>query len=105
MDTAIATAARVLHPFTAWNGELPGTLPMVAGTGEAPSGIVAYESDALPSDYVGDLLVTSWGDHRIDRFHMQPRGAVFRPPPRRWSLGTKTSGLWASLSRRMDHFS
>ena len=34
-----------VHPFTAWNGELPGTLPMVAGTGEAPSGIVAYESD------------------------------------------------------------
>ncbi len=26
-----------LHPFTAWNGELPGTLGMVAGTGEAPS--------------------------------------------------------------------
>ena len=25
-----------VHPFTAWNGELPGTLPMVAGTGEAP---------------------------------------------------------------------
>ncbi len=24
------------HPFTAWNGEVPGTLPMVAGTGEAP---------------------------------------------------------------------
>jgi putative membrane-bound dehydrogenase-like protein len=37
-----------LHPFTSWNGELPGTLPMVAGTGEAPSGIVAYESDGLP---------------------------------------------------------
>ncbi len=67
-----------VHPFTAWNGELPGTLPMVAGTGEAPSGIVAYESDALPSDYVGDLLVTSWGDHRIDRFHIQPRGASFQ---------------------------
>src|SRR6266545_7679660 len=23
-----------LHPFQAWNGELPGTLPMVSGTGE-----------------------------------------------------------------------
>ncbi|MEX0978981.1 MAG: PVC-type heme-binding CxxCH protein, partial [Pirellulales bacterium] len=64
-----------VHPFTAWNGELPGTLPMVAGTGEAPSGIVAYESDHLPADYIGDLLVTSWGDHRIDRFRPQPRGA------------------------------
>ncbi|HEX5446633.1 MAG TPA: PVC-type heme-binding CxxCH protein, partial [Pirellulales bacterium] len=66
-----------LHPFTAWNGELPGTLPMVAGTGEAPSGIVAYESDGLPSDYRGQLLVTSWGDHRLDRFQLERRGASF----------------------------
>jgi len=66
-----------LHPFTAWNGELPGTLPMVAGTGEAPSGIVAYESGGLPDDYLGDLLVTSWGDHRLDRFKLVPRGASF----------------------------
>ncbi|HEX3727531.1 MAG TPA: PVC-type heme-binding CxxCH protein, partial [Pirellulales bacterium] len=70
-----------VHPFTAWNGELPGTLPMVAGTGEAPSGIVAYESDHLPEDYRGELLVTSWGDHRIDRFHLEPRGASFQATP------------------------
>ncbi|MGP0062608.1 MAG: PVC-type heme-binding CxxCH protein [Isosphaeraceae bacterium] len=67
-----------LHPFTAWNGELPGTLGMVAGTGEAPSGIVSYESDNLPADYRGSLLVTSWGDHRIERYDPQPRGASFR---------------------------
>lgn len=66
-----------LHPFTAWNGELPGTLPMVAGTGEAPSGIVAYESDSLPADYRGQLLITSWGDHRLDRFQLERRGASF----------------------------
>ncbi|QDU38697.1 Cytochrome c [Maioricimonas rarisocia] len=66
-----------LHPFTAWNGEIPGTLPMVAGTGEAPSGILAYEHDAFPAEYRGDLLATSWGDHRIDRFRLQPKGASF----------------------------
>ncbi|GAB4150724.1 MAG: hypothetical protein Tsb009_25680 [Planctomycetaceae bacterium] len=66
-----------LHPFTAWNGEIPGTLPMVAGTGEAPSGIVAYESDGLPKKYIGNLLVGSWGDHRIDRFVLKPKGASF----------------------------
>lgn len=66
-----------LHPFTAWNGEIPGTLPMVAGTGEAPSGIVAYESDGLPEEYRGQLLVTSWGDHRIDRFNLTPQGTSF----------------------------
>ena len=67
-----------LHPFTAWNGELPGTLPMVAGTGEAPSGIIAYESDNLPDDYRGDLLCTSWGDHRIERYRLIEHGASFR---------------------------
>ncbi|HCK52592.1 MAG TPA: hypothetical protein DIC23_05200, partial [Planctomycetaceae bacterium] len=65
------------HPFTSWNGEIPGTLPMLAGTGEAPSGIVAYESDGLPGEYVGNLLATSWGDHRIDRFRLVERGASF----------------------------
>ena len=64
------------HPFTAWNGELPGTLPMVAGTGEAPSGICACGmGDRMPADYRGDLLVTSWGDHRIERYRLMPRGA------------------------------
>jgi putative membrane-bound dehydrogenase-like protein len=66
-----------LHPFTAWNGEIPGTLPMTAGTGEAPSGVLAYESDGLPADYVGNLFATSWGDHRVDRFRLKPQGASF----------------------------
>ncbi len=67
-----------LHPFTAWNGELPGTLGMVAGTGEAPSGIVEYDRNNLPEDYVGTLLVTSWGDHRIEQYRLEPSGASFR---------------------------
>jgi putative membrane-bound dehydrogenase-like protein len=66
-----------LHPFTAWNGELPGTLPMVAGTGEAPCGIVAYESTGLPGEYLGHLLSTSWGDHLVERFRLIPHGASF----------------------------
>ena len=66
-----------LHPFTAWNGELPGTLPMVAGTGEAPSGIVAYEADAFPPEYRGTILGTSWGDHLIQRYKLVPKGASF----------------------------
>ncbi|VAX40873.1 hypothetical protein MNBD_PLANCTO02-2994 [hydrothermal vent metagenome] len=69
--------SRGVHPFISWNGEIPGTLPMVAGTGEAPSGIVAYESKGLPKEYVGNLLSTSWGDHRIERFRLKPKGASF----------------------------
>lgn len=60
-----------LHPFTAWNGELPGTLPMLAGTGEAPSGMVA---DKLAG---GSLLVTSWGDHRIERYTLEKQGGTY----------------------------
>lgn len=67
-----------VHPFTAWNGELPGTLPMMAGTGEAPSGVLAYEHELLPAEYFGTLLATSWGDHRIERFRPQRQGASFR---------------------------
>lgn len=67
-----------LHPFSAWNGDLPGTLPMVAGTGEAPSNVLAYEADNLPEEYRGKLLVPSWGDHRIDSFALEQVGASWR---------------------------
>jgi putative membrane-bound dehydrogenase-like protein len=56
------------HPLQAWDGELPGTLPMVCGTGEAPTAIV---------DHAGSLWVTSWGDHRIERYKLVPRGASY----------------------------
>lgn len=69
------------HPFQAWNGELPGTLGMVAGTGEAPSGVVAYESTGLPADYRGKLLATSWGDHVVEHFELVPNGASFTAKP------------------------
>lgn len=70
-----------LHPFTSWNGELPGTLPMVSGTGEAPSGLVAYEAGNLPAEYRGALLSTSWGDHVLQRFTLEPKGASFTSSP------------------------
>ncbi len=60
-----------LHPFTAWNGELPGTLPMLAGTGEAPSGVLL---DITQRD---SLLVTSWGDHRIERYTLEKRSGSY----------------------------
>ena len=56
------------HPLQAWNGELPGTLPMVAGVGEGPTGIVPF---------AGSLWVTSWSDHRIERHQLVPRGASY----------------------------
>jgi putative membrane-bound dehydrogenase-like protein len=63
------------HPFQSWDGQLPGTLPMVCGVGEAPCQILSYESDGLPSKYLGNLLVASWADHRIERYEPKERGA------------------------------
>ncbi len=65
------------HPFQCWDGQLPGTLPMVTGVGEAPCAVLSYESDGLPSEYRGSLLVTSWADHRIERYVLKPRGSSF----------------------------
>lgn len=65
------------HPFQAWNGELPGTLPMVAGTGESPCEVINYESDGLPDEYRGELLVPAWADHRVERYTLKPKGASF----------------------------
>lgn len=68
-----------LHPFTSWNGELPGTLPMVNGVGDAPSGVIAYEFGNFPADFQGNLLVTSaWIHHRIERHQLHRGGASFR---------------------------
>lgn len=54
------------HPLQAWSGELPGTLPMVAGTGEAPCAVLPHE---------GTLWVSSWGENRIERYTLRPQGA------------------------------
>ena len=51
---------------------------MVAGTGEAPSGVVEYDRDNLPKIIAERLLVTSWGDHRIEQYRLKPHGASFR---------------------------
>lgn len=56
------------HPLLSWNGEFPGTLPMAAGTGEAPCAILPHNNQ---------LWVTSWGDNRIELYQPQPTLASF----------------------------
>jgi putative heme-binding domain-containing protein len=63
------------HPFDSWDGQLPGTLPMTSGVGEAPCQVLSYESDGLPRAYLGSLLVASWADHRVERYEVKERGA------------------------------
>jgi putative membrane-bound dehydrogenase-like protein len=77
------------HPFQSWNGQLPGTLPMASGTGEAPCEVVSYESDGLPREYLGNLLVASWADHRIERYVLKERGASWEAERKPFITGGK----------------
>lgn len=72
---------RGIHPLTSWFGELPGTLGMVAGTAEAPSAVLSYDSDNLPTDYRHDLITTSWSVHALERFRLKRVGASFKSLP------------------------
>ena len=66
-----------LSPLTSWFGELPGTLPMVAGTKEAPSGVLYYDQDNFGEALTGSLLVTGWGDNEIESFKLKRKGSSF----------------------------
>lgn len=57
-----------IHPLQSWNGELPGTMPMAAATGEAICSIVIH------GKYI---YAASWGDNRIERYELFPDGAGF----------------------------
>lgn len=77
-----------LHPFVSWNGDRPGTLPMMAGTGEAPCDVIWFAPEpaqawsGLSPDWVGNLLVASWVDHRIEAYAPIPDGGSFRTEQR-----------------------
>jgi putative membrane-bound dehydrogenase-like protein len=65
------------HPFQAWNGELPGTLPYISGTGESPCEVLFYDSDGLPSEYRGTWMVPIWAEHRLEYYVLQRRSASY----------------------------
>ncbi len=73
-----------LHPFISWNGQLPGTLPMLSGTGEAPCRVIFYAPAANPAfsgltaRWQGTLLVASWVDHRVESYRLQPKDGSFK---------------------------
>ena len=58
------------HPFQGWDGSLPGTLPYIAGTGEAPSGLIDCRQSAFPSDYGTSVLVSIWNENSVERFEI-----------------------------------
>ncbi|HWE95130.1 MAG TPA: PVC-type heme-binding CxxCH protein [Tepidisphaeraceae bacterium] len=57
-----------MHPLQAWDAELPGTLGMVSGVGEAPCAVQWHN---------GQLFVSSWRDHQVETYRLSPRGAGY----------------------------
>ncbi len=63
-----------IHPYSAWNGELPGTLPFAVALGEAPSGLINANLAKLPEDYKNQMLATIWEESSIVRVNFQEKG-------------------------------
>ncbi|HWE03337.1 MAG TPA: PVC-type heme-binding CxxCH protein [Tepidisphaeraceae bacterium] len=57
-----------MHPLQAWDAELPGTLGMVTGVGEAPCAVQWNR---------GKFFVSSWRDHQVEAYTLEPRGAGY----------------------------
>jgi len=70
-----------LSPLIAWDGELPGTLGMMSGTGEAPSSVLDAARTRFPARFGGTLLVASTWDHRIEAHRVVSVGASLRSAP------------------------
>ena len=67
-----------LHPFLAWNGELPGTLPYAAGIGEAPSGLIDASYSNFPVEYQGNVLATIWEENSIVKIPLESFNSTVR---------------------------
>ncbi len=71
-----------IHPFQCWHGELPGTLGMAAGTGEAATDLLDMRRTAWRRPGL-HLMVTAWGDNQIESYEMEPHGSTVRQKERR----------------------
>ena len=73
------------HPLQAWNGELPGTLPMVCGVGEAPTAVVPHAGATVGNELGRSSYraVSTCSSRRIvwgtSRRSIVQGGADFRP--------------------------
>ncbi|GAB5562444.1 MAG: c-type cytochrome [Synoicihabitans sp.] len=76
-----------LHPFSGWNADLPGTLPIAAGTGEAPSGLLDLTQWGLGDAYEGAFAATVWGEYNLTLYHPQSAGVSFSAVGEEWIRG------------------
>lgn len=67
-----------IHPYLSWNGELPGTLPIAAALGEAPSGLINANLTNLPEDFQNQMLCTIWEESSIVGVNLEKNGLSVR---------------------------
>ncbi len=65
-----------IHPFLAWNGELPGTLPYAAALGEAPTGLIDANQTQVGITYPENMLAAIWEENRIVRIPLTATGST-----------------------------
>jgi putative heme-binding domain-containing protein len=58
------------QPYTLWAMEDYG--------GGSPCGAIAYNEDALPEEYRGNLFHSEWGKKALERFIVERKGATYR---------------------------
>ncbi|NND06556.1 MAG: hypothetical protein HKN87_09265 [Saprospiraceae bacterium] len=76
-----------IHPFLAWNGELPGTLPYAAPLGEAPCDIIDASYTNFPDRYRGHVLAAVWEENAIVHIPLKQRGSSIKGIPKKLIQG------------------
>ena len=69
-----------LHPFQAWNGELPGTLPFVCGVGESPGTLIDITGTALALLERGLQAASTHGANESQEFTTVSSEATMKRP-------------------------
>ncbi|WKN42085.1 PVC-type heme-binding CxxCH protein [Tunicatimonas pelagia] len=70
-----------IHPYQAWNAELPGTLPYAAPLGEAPCALIDASYTSFGDSYSAQLLVNVWEENNIVRVPLRSHGSTVRGEP------------------------
>ncbi len=71
-----------IHPYLAWNGEIPGTLPFAAPLGEAPCGLIDGAFTNLPAPYNKGILVAIWEENTIVTIPLENQGKTLKGTPK-----------------------
>lgn len=78
-----------IHPYAAWNGELPGTLPYAVALGESPSGLIHTASTQLSDTYPKNMLCSIWEESQIVTISFEPSGVSVKGNPKLLVSGGK----------------